>query len=633
MTTPQSQTGSQTAAIYVVQREAPDAAYVAHAVAALRALAGHLVIVAEEDDLNKVLELGADQVLSFGKQPGSAISGYRIGLSALRKISGDWHHIILTGSHVFGPVHPYEQALDTLENAGADLFSCYWHAHALDPRLNAVEAPDSIPYLDFAVLGPRIISRPEFWSFWEKARPSPDYWADFQTIQIGFANWCEAAGLTTVYPFSETAMETVDPRQFETHRIVAKGGPVLPVSVFALDPVMHDLNATYLRRAMDELRQIAPRLYEHVIAYIVPRTKPRDFCMISDQYSVLSTQADLPEKSTWGFGRVAVFIHAFYANMMPQFWELIERLPCQADLFISTASPEDKAHIEAFLNDHGWPETARDVREVEANRGRDMSSLFITFRDVILEDRYEVALRLHSKRTPQVSRQVGESFKDHLFENLVANPGYVRNLLDMLESEPDIGLVIPPVIHIGFGTLGHSWFNNRAPLQDLAKKMDLDVAFDDFTPVTAYGTMYWFRTDALKKMFEWEWKWEEYNPEPNHIDGGLAHVQERLIGYCIQDKGYRTVSVMTPENAARNYAKLEYKLQLLAGHMASGNIYLQQQQMQAMAATGKMRLYRWLQNTYGAALRRFPGSRRILRPVARRIQALFGTGNPDQGRG
>ncbi|WP_201722053.1 rhamnan synthesis F family protein, partial [Sulfitobacter sp. HI0027] len=72
----------------------------------------------------------------------------------------------------------------------------------------------------------------------------------------------------------------------------------------------------------------------------------------------------------------------------------------------------------------------------------------ITFRDVILSDKYQVALRLHSKRTPQVSPRVAEEFKTHLFDNLVGSRGYVHNLLDKMEAEPDLGLLIPPIIHI-----------------------------------------------------------------------------------------------------------------------------------------------------------------------------------------
>jgi Rhamnan synthesis protein F len=615
---------SLTAAIYVIQDTHLDAGHPGHALDRLRAEVDHLIVVGASSEVAAASR--ADQIIAFRRAVRSTLSGYKIGLEALYQIGADWRHVILTGSHVFGPFGDHAALPDTLAASGAALFAPYWHDLTLDKDEPRSGAPGRIPYLDYTILGPDILSRPDFREFWSAFRPSDQPEREFRDGLVGFARYCRDAGLDICYPVAEIVFETADPRHFEIHKVVAAGGPVLPLSVFFLDPILHDANAIYLRRALEDLRVQDPVLYDLVTGYVVTHMKARDFCMISDQYAVLAGQPDNLGKTAWNFGRIAIFIHAYYANMMPEFWVLIQKVPCEVDLFITTSSPEDKAHIEAFLADQSWPADRADVRVVEVNRGRDMSSLFISFRDVIMAERYDVALRLHSKRTPQVSRQVGESFKDHLFENLADTPDYVRNLLDMMEAEPDIGLVIPPVIHIGFGTLGHSWFNNRKPLKDLAYKMGLKVPLDDHMPVTAYGTMYWFRTEALRAMFEWNWKWEDYNPEPNHIDGGLAHVQERLIGYVVQDKGYRTVSVMTQAMAGRYYAKLEYKMQLMASYLASGNIYLQRQQLETMADQRRMRLYRGLQNSYGAMLRRFPGSRRFLQPLARHVQSLIAPG-------
>ena len=256
-----------------------------------------------------------------------------------------------------------------------------------------------------------------------------------------------------------------------------------------------------------------------------------------------------------------------------------------------------------------------------------MSSLFITWRDVALSGEYEVALRLHSKRTPQVSRQVGEGFKDHLFENLVHTEGYVRNVLDLFEAQPDIGMIVPPVVHIGFGTLGHSWFSNKRTLADLTREMYIDVPLDDFTPVAPYGTMYWFRTDALQKMFDWRWKWSDYNAEPHHVDGGVAHVQERLIGYAVQDRGYRIVQVMSPRMAGRNYAKLEYKAQMFSAYCASNNVIDQQLELESRGMVIRRTIFRTLRDAYGRTLQRFPASRAFLRPFKNAAVYLLTRGN------
>ena len=164
-----------------------------------------------------------------------------------------------------------------------------------------------------------------------------------------------------------------------------------------------------------------------------------------------------------------------------------------------------------------------------------------------------------------------------MIENLVPSKPFVASLFDLLEQPEyrNVGMVVPPVVHIGFGTLGHSWYSNRKPLEKLAKEMKIDVPLDRDTPVAAYGTMYWFRPKALELMFRYDWKWEDYNVEPNHIDGGLAHVQERLLCYCAQQQGFRTLAVMSTGQAAKNYLKLEYKHQILSSCLPVRDIRLQ----------------------------------------------------------
>jgi rhamnosyltransferase len=522
--------------------------------------------------------------------------------------------IIASGSNVIGPLFSVKKVLADAARSGAALYSSYWHNSNLDPRLRGIKCPDFIPYFDFVVMSPEFLGSSMVRKAFAKLEPSDNYWSEFVDCIIPIAKTTSQLGLKVAYPFSVDELNTVDPRLFEVHKLVTGRGICLPLAVFELDPLLHDLNAIKLRDAVDTIRTRAPRVYNAMVTYLTKTLPLRDFAMIADQYEIIADTAAEPEKTEWNFGEVAVFVHAFYSEMMPEFLELSDRIPAAHHLFITTASYENKVKIDAFLEGKKLSKEKYTVRIVEQNRGRDMSSLFITWRDIILEGDYKVALRLHSKRTPQVSPRVGESFKEHLFDNLVGSPDYVRNVLDHMESEPDIGLVIPPIIHMGFGTLGHSWFNNKKRVQDELQSMGMSVVVDFNTPVAAYGTMYWFRTDALFPMFLKEWQWEDYNPEPHHVDGGLAHIQERLIAYVVQGRGYRVMSVMTPKYAARSYAKLEYKLQRLAALTISGNIFEQVRQLEISNATTKSRVFRWLQQRYGKMLVRSPGARHYLRP-------------------
>lgn len=611
-------------AIYVVDPSHGGDAHVSLALSRLRALVDKLIVVVCDDEAAGLADQTApDHMCGFSGSARTPLAGLRDALAAFRdEILASGGPVIFTSSAVFGPTGNPGPRIAAMAAEGIDLYAPYWHAPALVPQSAAKRNKSRIPFLDFAVFAPRLLVNDGFWKFWATFRSGSDHGSEFLAGPAAFSAWMRTEGLKIGYAMDESRLETADPQLAEVHKLVEDRAPCIPVAVFTLDPLLHDLNAINLRDALDRLRTADPELYTAVVAFASRYLPLRDFTMVADQYEVLPHTAGNPQKSEWAFGPVAVFIHVFYRAMIEEFWELTRRLPCAHHLFLTTSGESEKAEIEAFLRDRGLTDSDFTVRTVEQNRGRDMSSLFITWRDVVADNGYQVALRLHSKRTPQVSRQVGESFKEHLFDNLIASSGYVANLLDMMEAEPDIGLVIPPAVHIGFDTLGHSWFNNKAGLSALCREMGFEVPLDEFTPVAPYGTMYWFRTDALRKMFEWPWKWDAYNTEPHHIDGGLAHVQERLIGYAAQSRGYRVLTVMTPRLAARNYAKLEYKMQYLTGHLMTGHILTQAAQLKAAAGL-RIRLFRALKERYGRLLVRHPGLRGPLRPAKQLVVALF----------
>lgn len=606
-------------AIYVVLPGQLDAPHVRLALQRLRATRGTLIVVASPEEA-ALLTSGAahvvpDHVLA---DPGAltARRGYAAGLEALwaRGLDGP---VLLTGGHVFGPL---QQAQDS---PAADIRAAYWHRPALDTRLTGWDPEARTPSLDHVEIGADALKHPALRDFWSGYAGAPDPWEEFCTCDLAFARLVDSLGLTRAYPMAPARLETAHPGVYEVHRLIADGAPCLPLAALTLDPLLQDLNAVELRRALTALRARDREMHDAAQAFAVRAIKPRDFAAAADQYEILPHTPRDPEKSAWDFGEIAVFVHAYYAEMIAEFWSLIRRLPCRAHIYLTTATQDDQAEIIAYLTERGLAPDRFTVRVVAENRGRDMSSLFITWRDVVLSGRHQIALRLHSKRTPQVSRRVGESFKAHLFDNLIGSAGYVSNLLTVMEAEPDIGLVMPPVVHVGFGTLGHAWFNNRAPLAALMSDMNIHVPLDDHTPLAPYGTMYWFRTDALIRMFECAWRWEDYNQEPHHVDGGLAHVQERLIGYAARDRGYRIVTVMTPEAAARNYAKLEYKLQRLSAEMPTGNILHQVEDLAAMNRAVRPRLFRALRDLYGRVLIWRPEWRGGLIPLRTLVVALL----------
>jgi rhamnosyltransferase len=264
--------------------------------------------------------------------------------------------------------------------------------------------------------------------------------------------------------------------------------------------------------------------------------------------------------------RVAVCVHMYYTDMLEEIISLIETIPCDFDFIATTESLDKKVLIEKSIAGSGKVANVI-VRVVEQNRGRDMSALFITCRDLFLEDRYDLVCRLHTKKSPQVWAARANMFKRHMFENLLSSPGFTANVLDLFKDGPTIGVAVPPLIHIAYPTMGHVWFVNRERVEMLARDLDIRVQLDPDTPVGAFGGMFWFRPKALRKLFLHPWKWEDFHGEPYPHDGSLGHALERLICYVAQDAGYTTQQIVSSHQAAWTYAMLEYKLQKLASKL------------------------------------------------------------------
>lgn len=44
---------------------------------------------------------------------------------------------------------------------------------------------------------------------------------------------------------------------------------------------------------------------------------------------------------------------------------------------------------------------------------------------------------------------------------------------------------MPSMVHIGYPTLGHAWYSNKPLCLEIAKKLNINVPFDDISPFAA----------------------------------------------------------------------------------------------------------------------------------------------------
>ena len=252
--------------------------------------------------------------------------------------------------------------------------------------------------------------------------------------------------------------------------------------------------------------------------------------------------------------KIGLFLHIYFEDLIDECFDYSSNLPEHADIFITTNSEEKKKKIEEKFS---TLKNKVDIKVIE-NRGRDVSAFLIPNSEEILK--YDMACFAHDKKTKQLEPQLkGEDFKYKCFENILGSKEFVCNVINLFLENPKLGLLSPfEPNHAEFYSnigreWGHSGNNNYSLTCDLLSKLDIEINVDkNKTPVAPYGTMFWFRPRAFKKILEKDWKYEDFPKEPNKIDGTILHAIERIYPFVAQDAGYYSANLLNEE-----YTKIE----------------------------------------------------------------------------
>lgn len=502
---------------------------------------------------------------------GFDVLAYKEGLERLDfDRDGRFDEVLMVNHTCYGPIYPFSELFSEMEKRRCDFWGVTAH---MEMTPNPFTGTGVLPYhinTNFVAVRSDLLRSPPFRKYWTNIKAEHSYEAAIASHETVFTKHFTDLGYVCETYLDCQKYGTHYPAILDIDETLADRNPLLKRRAFFNDPRFLEHYAADLPRAISILRKTSDYdeslIWRNVIRSAELRNINTNAALTSIFPDVRIKAANAPAK----YGRIAVCVHVYYTEMLEELAQLADTIPCEYDFIATTHTPEKKAAIEEFLS--GRPGISKViVRVVEQNRGRDMSSLFITCRDLFLEDNYDLVCRLHTKKSPQVAAGRANMFKRHMFENLLNSPGYTQNVLDMFHDKPWIGVAVPPLVHIGYPTMGHVWFSNLEKANIFKEGLDLKVSFDPETPVGAFGTMFWFRPKALRKLFQHQWKWEDFNPEPHHVDGGLAHVLERLICYVAQDQGYTTQQIMSSHLAEWNFAMLEYKLQKLSAALPNAD--------------------------------------------------------------
>lgn len=459
-------------------------------------------------------------------------------------ISG-YDSVTLMNDTCFGPLFDLEEAYDRMDLDPCDFWGMTNHRRGdtVVPELgtNILEHVQSF----FLVFKPAVIQSTSWRSFWEEMECETDVYQVIAKYEIRLTQIFLDAGFKY-----KVLLDTLDLKlsREELSYVPADYCINDRLPFLKIKALLQHKNPRHIIGEIDRISSYPIGLIEEYISGDFQPDKSISYCN-----KVLNTYSSnfLNDSSAIGIS-IAIHVHVFYIDVWERYVDFLEALDFSYDLYITTDSESRAQDIQASLpkkNDSDL--RLREVLVLE-NRGRDVLP-WIAISDRL--SNYDFVLHAHTKRSPTAADWVGASWQQDIFDTMLEQAGKIIN---SFQQNPNLGIVIPDIprfwryvapvrreAEVPFiGMMNDLWGRMRCD-----KKVNFENASTFIMP---YGTMFWYRPTALKKIMSIELKPEEVPLEPLP-EKTVLHALERLLVYVAWDAGF-DYRIVPPKEIASGFA-------------------------------------------------------------------------------
>lgn len=486
-----------------------------------------------------------------------------------------YDEVICLNDTVMGPVYPFREMFACMDRKDVDFWGITAYA---GETVDKEQIPTHLQAYWHAYRR-SLVSSPAFHEYWETMPLWKDYAEVTRKHEMTFTKHFTDLGFTWA-PY-------IDWRKYQ-------GYSSYPLLYMPMQIVRDDRCPIFKRRSFfvdysayfdQTAGQPALDLYEYLRDHtdydvdmiwdaILPSYNIDDIRKAMHLDYVLPSQAINPQ--THDRPRSAFIYHVYFMDLLEDTCHYIASLPEETDLYIT--STEDKIpQIREYMQQHGISHQATFIPVI--NRGRDVSALLVAACPVVLSGKYDVIGFAHDKKSSQNQENghhgtESQGFAYKLMENTLGSEAYVKNILTLFAENPRLGQVTPPPPYHALyfaHTIPHDWGANYEITKELLEdRLGIHVPLSPTKPTaSAMGSCYWFRVEALKPLFEYGWKYEDFLPEGQMgEDGTISHAIERANGYICQSRGYYPAWVLSDRYARIEVDSLFYTTAMMMGSSA-----------------------------------------------------------------
>jgi lipopolysaccharide biosynthesis protein len=238
---------------------------------------------------------------------------------------------------------------------------------------------------------------------------------------------------------------------------------------------------------------------------------------------------------------VAVVAHVHYPEMWNDIDDRLIRMPQTYDLFVTVTQGAAESIIPTIKARH--PNVHIEITQ---NRGRDWGP-FITLLNKGHLHGYNSIAKVHTKKSEH--RVDGDGWRLTLLDGVFESPGQITRNIQLLEQDPDAGLITPNGQLAG----AEHWGSNQGIVESLASR--LPMAFDPDELQFPSGSMFWAKGWLIERLADLDLTIEDFEIEAGHYDGTTAHSLERIMGVFAHTAGMRITQNFDVRKELFNYSK------------------------------------------------------------------------------
>lgn len=516
--------------------------FVLYALRALRPHATHLTVVVNGsvDDDGRSALLDAADTLLFRDNDGFDIWGYKHAIDHHGPQMARYDELVLTNDTWYGPLRPFAPVFERMDATDVDFWGMTEHA-AEEPSDGANEGiPRHLQSFWVAVRRP-MLGSPQWREYWRDLPAMPGYWDAVSLHELRFTGFFEAAGFrsgaafpSADYPPGNTAILLPD-------LLLRDGCPLLKRRVFHHYPPYFHRHALVGRWVLREAGEGSDYPMGLITANLARTTSPRALNVDAGLFEVV-TDAGTADVATPGTERVVAILSADDPASLADQYELAQRVPGLSEVVARVpASLVDAATALVIgTGPDAVPVTvsATDVPH-GARRALDAAAA--------IADEQAIVIALHHALPDRADPRfnAATAMIRQAADSLVGSPRQSAKVLELFAREPGLGIVLPPLPHIGFEPPASA----SAARDDARRELGIRVPTDAGPALAPVAGIWIARSSALRVL--------------TADRRGVALDEKVLLDLLVSaagEVGMHHRTVLSARHAAIAHPSLEYKV-------------------------------------------------------------------------